>query len=207
MGKVNKVVSIYQVTLKGIIDGTDEVRNVHHYEYSGYVPNTAELQDLVDVLDGHYKTDMQAGFGANVTFYAYDVRRVDLAGLPANQFIPTGLSWAGTSAADALPSQIATVVTWKAQTTFPRTTRSYLFPVGEGNNTIAGRPTSAWLTIVNTWAPKIINLVTIATPDPVKVAVQYTGTPPFVVTSNPVTTAVASQTWGTQRRRRPGVGS
>lgn len=198
--------SIYQIVVKGDLNDDSQLRNVHHYDFPSYVPNTTEIQEAVDAIDGYYKTRLQAIFSDNVDFEAYDVRRVDLANLPAVQFVATAGSWSGSSAIDQMPAQVSALVTFKAQTVFPRTSRAYLFPFTENVSTNDGRILSSTLTSMLNWGLDMLTLPITGQTDAVKVAVKYTGTPPVVTSSNAISTVSTHNNWATQRRRRPGVG-
>jgi hypothetical protein len=198
--------SIYQIVVKVIYDQVTEMRNVHHYEFPSYVPSLAELQEAVDGVDGSYKANLITGFVNEVDFYAYDVRRVDVADLPAVEMIATAGGWQGTSVIDPLPSQICALVTFKAPTTFPRTTRTYLFPMSEGNNDNSGTLNGALLGLLGTWADSLYTLIIVGNTNARKVAVKYGGSPRVVIASNELITRKVSGLWATQRRRRLGVG-
>lgn len=204
--KVNKVMSIYQIVAKGDLDDVDQLRNIHHYEFPGYVPVTTELQEAVDALDAAYKTNLQARFVTGVNMEAYDVRRVDVGSLPAQQFVPTAGSWAGTNANVYLPPQVAAMLTFKAPTAFPRTSRCYLWVMGNDTNGSEGIISSSTLVSCLNFGNAIFTLAITAQPDAQKVSVKYSGIPRVVSASNVLTTVGIDNSWKTQRRRRRGVG-
>ena len=206
MGNVNESMSIYQIVTKGRDSESNEFRNVHHYEFFSYVPTTVQLQEAIDAIDTAYKSNLQLQFDSGVEFYAYDVRRVDLGNLPTVEFQPTAAAWFGTAAGDRIPNQVAALCTWKAQTTFPRTTRSYLFPFGEGSNNAIGRWQTSTLTDIIDFGDDMLELVITGDLNADKQAVEYSGTPRIVSSANDVTEVVVTNKPATQRRRRPGVG-
>lgn len=199
--------SIYQITAKGSYLTADQLRNVHHYEFFGYVPTPTELQEAVDAIDTAYKTHLRANFTLAVAMLAYDVRRVDVGDLPTVEFVATAGIWLGTLTGDSLPPQVSGLVTWKAQTPFPRSTRSYLWPMGEGVNDADGEPSPGALSDMADFADDMFSLVITAQIDADKQAVKYGGDPRLVVDSNDVDVKSIANLWATQRRRRRGVGA
>lgn len=198
--------TVYQIVCKARFGTATELRNIHHYEFFGYTPDTAELQEAVDAIDTNYKSNLQSDFVNDISFYGYDVRRVDVGDLPTVEFTATAGTWSGTNVNDPLPTQVSALVTWKAPTTFPRTTRSYLFPMGEIANDSSGNIAAAQITRNAAFGDDMRTLSITGQIDADKVAVQYGGTPRAVTAHNDVLSVVAAPIWATQRRRRPGVG-
>ena len=198
--------SIYQIAVKGTFDSSEQLRNIHHYEFAGYVPSDTELQEFVDNFDAVYK-QRQSNFHQLVTFNAYDVRRVDVGDLPTIEYVPTAGSWSGGATQDAMPPQSCALVTWKAQTVYPRSTRSYLFPFGEASNSSGGQLLAGTLDTLTIWAANLLEITITGQLNADKVAVEYGGTPRVVVAFNEVSLVIVSKEWATQRRRRRGVGS
>lgn len=206
LGKVNESMSIYQIVARARFDTSHEQRNVHHYEFPGYVPSTVQLQEVVDGLDVIYRTHLQGSFHSGLEVYGYDVRRVDLGDLPTLLFTPTAGAWVGSAAGDPLPPMVSGLVSFKAATEFPRTSRTYLFTIAEGANTAQGIVGAGTVTAMTDWGNSILDIFVTGAADAVKVAVRYGGDPRVVVASNPLTTVVANAIWASQRRRRQGVG-
>lgn len=199
--------SIFQIVQKGDFKDLDQLRNVHHYEFPGYVPVTTELQEAVDALDAAYKSNLQATFSDTVDFEKYGVRRVDIGGLPEADFVATAGSWSGTDGLAPLPTQVSALVSFKAPTVFPRGSRMYLYPFTEGANNTNGLIDSIKLTAMLAAGSAMLTLVITAQPDATKMAVKYSGTPRAVTASNLLTTVFVNSNWATQRRRRRGVGA
>lgn len=183
-----------------------EMRNIHHFEFPGYTPSTTELQEAVDAVDAAYKSNLQNAFVNDNVIYGYDVRRVDIGDQPTAEYNATAGDWVGSSAVDPLPPTVCGLVTWKAATAFPRTCRSYLFPVSTASNSNLGQPGSAFDTSMTSFGQDLLTLAITGQTDAVKVAVSYGGTPRAVVDSNAVTNVTTSNKWQTQRRRNYGVG-
>lgn len=198
--------SIYQIVTRAVLDSVDQYRNVLHYEFPGYVPQAADLQAAVDAIDTTYKNRLQALFPLTLSFQGYDVRRVDTPDEPTQFVSPTGGGWAGSDTAQTLPPQTSLLVTFKAPTTFPRTARSYLFPLTEEWNASNGRVVAGALANALSWGTELLALAIPLQPDAVKVTVRYGGDPRVVTASNVLTTVRVASRWATQRSRRPGEG-
>jgi hypothetical protein len=198
--------SLYQIVVKADYNDAIQMRNIHHYEFSGYVPDATQLQEFVDGVDAAYKSRLQSIFNQLIDVNAYGVRRVDVGEQPEADFIPTAGGWTASNAANSMPSHIAAIVSFKAATAYPRSTRTYLFPFSEDTNDANGTlTTGALLSMVN-WGQDMLEISITAGSNAIKVAAEYAGTPRVVSDWNQVTTIVASQTWGTMRKRKPGIG-
>jgi hypothetical protein len=199
--------TIYQIVAKGDIENADQVRNVHHYEFPGYTPNTSELQEAVDAIDAAYKTNLQSFFATTVSINAYDVRRVDVPDLPSDETPATAGGWVGGNAVSHLPNQVSALVTFKAPTVFPRSSRAYMFPFTEADNITGGIISTGLLVALADWGSAMLSLAITGQTAAAKVAVKYTLTPPRVTAWNTIDTVTVSNVWATQRRRRKGVGA
>lgn len=198
--------SIYQFVVKGSLSDGTELRNVLHYEFTGYTPNTTELQEAVDDLDDHYKSNLQSYFTDNLTMGEYEVRRVDIGDQPASDFTVTGGTWAGSNVSDQLPAQLAVLVSGSSGTAFPRTVRSYLFPFTSANITGDGLVLAAARTAAGAWGTDSQELAITGQLNANRVAVKYGGDPRAVTDSNQIKTASGKSKFATQRSRRLGVG-
>ena len=200
--------TFYQVTVKGEISGVSQVRNVHHYEFPDYVPTQANRQTFIDAFDSDLKTRLQSIFSTRVEIQGYDMRRVDIAEQPTLPMTATGGSWVGTASGHTLPAQVAGLVTFKAETAFPRSTRTYLFSFSEENNNEDGEVGATAQSAMTAWGGDILTIVIPGETSAVKVAVEYTAAPRIVADANVVqNVSVSSGRFATQRRRRVGVGT
>lgn len=206
LGKVNEHMSIFQITVKGRDSSNNEFRNVHHYEFPFYVPDSTALQEAVDAIDAAYKSNLQSQFSSNITFYAYDVRRVDIGDQPTIELTATGGAWAGTAADNKLPNQVSALCTFKSLTAYPRTTRTYHFPMTEGTNSASGALAATTQGLIEDWAADMLSLDITGQLDADKCAVKYGGDPRVVIDNNDVQVIKVGLIWATQRRRRSGVG-
>lgn len=206
MGKVNRLMSIYQIVTKARDTSQNEYRNVQHFEFPGYVPSNTEIQDAIDDLDTSYKANLQTLIRVNVEFYEYDVRRVDVGNLPAIPFQPTAGGWFGTNNANLLPRQVAPLISFKSLTAYPRNARTYLFGFTEDSSAAGGtlEPTSK--AAIEQYAFDSGSLNVNGNTNALRQAVQYGGTPRVVVANNEVTSFIVRDDFATQRRRVRGVG-
>jgi len=199
--------SIYQVVVKGTWRATNQLRNILHYEFPGYIPNSTELQDFVDNLDDDYKDYLRIHFSEEVAFSRYGLRRVDIAEQPEAELVPTAGTWSGTAASNELPGQLSAMFTVKAFTAYPRSTRTFLFPFTTGAVNTDGLLDSAVVTAIVGFANDHITVAVTGQSSSQRVAVEYGGDPRAVVDYNVVETVVVPTAFRTQRRRRRGVGS
>ena len=204
--KVNKVMSIYQLVVKARFGGSDEYRNVHHYEFFSYVPDVAQQQELVDGVDTAYRTYMETHYSNSLTVYEYDLRRVDIADQPTLTYTATGGAWFGDETSEALPTQDCALSTFKALSTFPRTSRTYHFPMGEVANVGGGTVQSGVITNMELWGNAMLEIDITGALNADKQAVRYGGNPRVVVAHNDLTIATADNVFATQRRRKRGKG-
>jgi hypothetical protein len=98
------------------------------------------------------------------------------------------------------------LVTWKAPTAFPRSTRTYLFPFVVATGSPGGAINLPQQTAAGVFQLALEQLAITAQPDAQKVAVQYGGVPRVVTASNIVFASPITNIFATQRSRRYGVG-
>jgi len=206
VGKVNKVMSIYQLVVKGRAAGASQLRNIHHYEFPNYVPDEDQVIEAVQAVADAYEEILLGAFPGSVTFEAFDVRRVDIGDQPTAEIIPAGWPVAGSAAGSQFPPQVSALVVWKAPTAFPRSTRTYLFPFVVTAGSPTGTLTLTWRTAIATFQLALEELDITGDPPAQKVAVRYGGDPRVVVASNLVSAAPVDSVFATQRSRRYGVG-
>lgn len=198
--------SIFQLVAKAVDTEANEFRNVHHYEFFGYTPDNTQLQEFVDNVDGVYKTELQAFFHEDIEIYAYDVRQVDIGDLPSIEYVPTAGAWNGTASTNRTPNQVAAMATFKAVSSYPRSSRTYLFPCSETATNALGRVSAGVVDDIDDWAQAMLEIDITGGLNADKQAVQYGGSPRVVTDSNDLTTVVVRNIFRTQRRRTPGVG-
>jgi len=198
--------SIYQFTIVGTSPGPNALRNIHHYEFPGYVPTTGELEEAMQVLADAYGELLQPQHTNSITYNSIEYRRVDVGDLPTNEYIPTGWPFSGTASGNMFPPQVSALLVWKAGTTFPRSTRTYLFPFATATGSATGTILLTVRTVMENFANAIEELDVTGQPPAQKVAVAYGGTPRAVVASNLVSATVPDSVFATQRSRRYGVG-
>lgn len=198
--------SIYQVTVKQRLLN-QEVRNIFYYETTVGEPSDSEWVDIADEIRADLDTYWKTGSPPEWEYYAIEARRVDTAGLLSREFVPTSGTLVGTSVDNALPTQIALLVSVKGTTTKPNRARSYL----------AGRVESVVVDSIFTVASANnaenyiddMSVLNGAGTNPLqRVAAQWNSTHTVVTVTNNIAgnASVASRVPATQRRRRIGVG-
>jgi len=198
--------SIYQAVFKGNTPGPNALRNIHHYEFPGYVPTGEELEEFVQGLADRMEEFLVPLISNAVTLSSIEVRRVDIGDQPGQDIIPDGWPRTGSAVNQLLPPQVAAIVTWKAPTAYPRSTRTYVFPFTATNLSAGGTIVLGARTALDNWALVMEQVEVTGQPDAQKVAVQYGGDPRVVVASNLVFAQPVGSVWATQRSRRFGVG-
>lgn len=182
------------------------MRNVHHYEFAGYVPTGPELEEFVQGLADRFEEFIRPLLAASISLESFEVRRVDIGDQPGQEVIPDGWPIVGTAGNLLLPPQVSALVTWKAPTAYPRSTRTYMFPFTTTNLSAGGTIVLGARTALDNWALVMEQVEVTGQPDAQKVAVQYAGDPRVVVASNLVFAQPTGSVWATQRSRRFGVG-
>jgi len=81
-----------------------------------------------------------------------------------------------------------------------------MFPFPEGVNDSTGKVLPALVTALEDWGDDMLTLAISGDVDADKQAVRFGGDPRVVTDANDVTSVTVSNVWGTQRRRRLGVG-
>lgn len=198
--------SIFQVSLKQQLLG-QEVRNIFYYETQVGDPSTSEWQDIVDEIRGDYVTYLQAALVTLWNFYAIDYRKVDVAGLPGFQALPTAGTVVGLAALDPLPSQIAMLLAVKAAVTKPNHARSYLCGFTD-NHVVAGLFIPGATSVAEDFIDEMTGLNAGGTNPLQRVAAQWNTSHTMVTVTNNIagSASKASEVPATQRRRRLGVG-
>lgn len=199
--------SLYEIKVISRYGTTSEMLNRHYYEFPAYVPTTAQLQEAVDEIDGHYKTFFQSYLGTDIQYGEYTTRRLDVASLPEAAFVATAGIWFGTETLNLLPLQNCLLPTWKGVTAYPRASRVYISGFTEAANGGTQTPISALLTAAIAWGLVLVTLTITGGNNAVKMAVNRDTMPVPTGQFNPVTAVTCGDAWYTQRRRRPGVGS
>lgn len=164
----------------------------------------ANAQDLCDALYDAYDTNLVGKMVPEWSLYEFDVYDKTVPGVPGIQLQPTGGVLVGTSGGDSLPTQIAGLVTFKAQVAPPNTNRKYLPGLNDGI-VVDSLFTQAAIDSMQDWADEILDIAT-TTALAVTMEVVSLNLDGTVNGGNPLTYAIAKQVPATQRRRRIGSG-
>ena len=183
-----------------------EIRNILYYETITGNPSISEWQDICDEIRTDWAS-MVADLVDDWEFYGIDYRQVDVAGLPSFSVVPTAGVVAGASANDPTPTQIALLVSAKANTVKPNRVRNYYCGFFEGAIT-QGLFAAAIRTGFEGFFDDQTVLNAAGTNELQRVSAQWNTGHTMVVDFNNVAAApgVASIVPATQRRRRIGVG-
>jgi hypothetical protein len=191
----------YRFSLKALMDEVDVV-NVHHIQFDD-LPQSSDLSDMAEQLDVIWETHLQDANSTAFLMRGWDVQRMDIPSSPTYSYNFQGISDGyGDDGTSALPPQVALVVNFTCPTLYPRRGRTYLGGFTETGNTVPGIPASGTLTAGAAWANAMLNFDEVGGLVPKKVAVRYTGSPPYVILVNPYTTYNVAIHWGTLRSRR-----
>lgn len=184
-----------------------ECRNIYYFETITGNPSNSEWQDIVDEIRGDFDTLLKTYLVPEWAFYGIDYRQVDTAGLPSFSAVPTAGELVGVSGQDSVATQVALLVSAKANTTKPNRVRTYLCGFNESHIT-----DSLWLSNIRGHCEDFAVLQTTlnaaGTNELQRVSVTWNSGHTQVVDYNNVAAAVpvASEVPATQRRRRIGVG-
>lgn len=181
-----------------------EIRNVFYYRVVG-TPDPANFQAYVDALDTAWKGAMQSGHVGAYNQYGYDIKDAEIPGQPTAFIVPTAGAWSGTASGEPVPAQIAGLVSFRSSTPPPNKGRKYLAGLGE-NALVNGRWGPTLLGFLEDWGNAVIEIDAGLGTDPDLAAVELTGSPPIVTSSNEFTFSSATDNPATQRRRRLGLG-
>lgn len=182
------------------------MRNVHYYRFSGYTPTGTEQQEFVDNFDAEMQTYIKSRMSSLMSVSGYDMRRVDIAGQPTVDYIPTSGAWNGTGTSGILPFQVAPLVCFKAYATYPRSSRCYLAGMSTGVNTLEGHINGTSRQAFEDWGNAILSIPITGQLGANKVTVNWTTAPRVVNLVNQLDIVVVDNVWRTQRRRVRGVG-
>ena len=164
----------------------------------------ANAQAICDALYDAWGDNLQSSLVNDWSLYAFDVYDKTIPGVPGIEFVPTAGILQGSSANDPVATQIAMLVTFKAQVAPPNTNRKYLAGMNSATMSQSLFNTSP-LGFAEAWAADIIDIGTTLTLGIVMevVTLNADGT---VAGGNPLEYALARQVPATQRRRRVGIG-
>lgn len=201
-----QIMSVYQVVWLQSWQG-QQIRNTFYYETDVGDPTNSEWQDIVDEIRADLAANWAARCNSSWVFRGITARRVDVIGLLSREFTPTAGDLAGTHVGDAIPSQIAVLVSNKGTTTKPNRTRTYLAGSTDGEyngSTVQSTLRNAAETLIDLQS----NLNAGGTNPLTRVSAAWNTAHTQVLNWNDISGAssVASTVAATQRRRRVGVG-
>lgn len=193
---------VFRLSVVGSNQGISELVNVHYYQQISAGAGVTGA-DLVEAWVAAALPSFLTTFSSACFVSGFEVRNmtqpefgVDVAVDPIENGERTG---------QMLPPQNAPVISWRTGLIGRRRRgRSYGWPGSEDDQN-AGQMNTAWQTSLALYAAAAIEVANLATYHKVIYSDQPDLDPPLLVT--PVTNAVIDVILGSQRRRRPGVGS
>jgi hypothetical protein len=154
---------------------------------------------LATAWDTAFQVNLKPQLAPESTYYGVQVSIVKAALV----FIPYNLTIniPGTSALHTGPTQVRSLISLKtAMSGRNYRGRMFVMSTTQNNITVAGHPPAGWLTDVGTYATAVVaNIVTAGTTW-IPCIYHRTPTGPISRTFTPVTSAVVSNLWATQRR-------
>lgn len=179
-----------------------EIRNT--FWWGGNDATMANAQAIIDEMADAWEVEIKANLVPEWTLYEFDVYDKTIPSVPGLQFLPTAGAVVGTNANDLLPTQIACLVTYKAQVAPPNSNRKYLGGFSD-NAIVNGLYTAPFITTISNWAQRMLDLPT-ATGLAVVLEVVLLLPDGTVSGGNPLEYFLVRDNPATQRRRRIGVG-
>lgn len=196
---------VYRVSVLQNIHG-QRIMNAYYYDASGAVEG-ASIVELADAIwDAYDNSGLDSLQCDDWSYAGIELRRVDVANLPAIEAAPTGGAKAGLNSNEVLPLQVALLVTGTALTAYPRRVRTYLGGLSEGG--VANGLWNAGHLTAATAFVAAMDTLQITAVELERVAVELGGSAgaPVVTSFNRVLSYTPRPVPATQRRRRIGVG-
>lgn len=179
-----------------------EMRNTFYFGGNDAVMTNA--QAITDALAACWSANLLAYQDDEWTLYGFDVYDKTIPSVPGVEYVPTGGALVGTNVSEVNATQLAGLVTFKAQVAPPNTNRKYL----PGLNAI-NLADSLWNATVTTamqaWGDQVLAIPT-ATGLAIVFEVVILLPDGTVSGGNPLTSAAARNVPGMRRSRRIGVG-
>lgn len=198
--------TIFQVTHK-MRWLQQECRNIYYYETITGNPSVAEWQDVVDEIRGDVVAELLGTLSPRWAFYGIDYRQVDTPGLPSFSVVPTAGEIVGEAALDDVATQVALLVSAKANSVKPNRVRTYFSGLTEASVNLSMIEAGS-KTVFEAFFDMQSVLNAAGTNELQRVSVAWNSSHTQVVDYNNVagSAGVCSPVPATQRRRRIGVG-
>lgn len=193
---------VYRLAVIGSNQGIDELVNVHHYLQTTTGGDDFGV-DLIDAWHADSGLTYVNCFSDQCLLVGYQVRNLTQPEFGTDYSLPA--SEPGTRIGHMLPPSNAPVVSWRTGLIGRRRRgRTYTWPGSEDDQN-AGQMSATWQGLLSAWAATALLVTGTATYSKVIYSPDPDGVGPALVT--PVQGAVIDLLLGSQRRRRPGVGS
>lgn len=183
-----------------------ECRNVFYVGGQDATDYT-NAQAIVDYFTSTWDTNMAGGLMDSWTLYEFDVQQVTTANQPVLQYQPTGGAIVGdNTSADELPTQIASLLSFRCPTARPNRSRKYLTGFPETSMT-QGLWIASHVALVEAFATDLLDIGAGTSLDLDLVVVRLSSTAPYIVSlQNTLTNFVVPNIPVVQRSRRIGSG-
>ena len=195
----------YQVAARQVWR-SQECRNILYYDCAD-VLSAAQGQEVADAVRAAYSNLVNPNGQEDAwSLYGIDLRRVDVADLPGAFFQFTSGALVGVeSSIKGMPNQIACVVSLQAPTTKPRRARMYVAGMSIGSWEDGGTFSGTYVGWVEDMVDDL-DTITVTGDTLLRVAAQWSGSPPAVTATNRLQSYIVRDNPGTQRKRRIGTG-
>lgn len=193
---------VWKYTNVWIWDADVTWENVYHYAISPN-PSSAALLNLSLQFETLFNTYLQGMISDDVQNAGWYVRQVDIADQPTYWFpwSATGTGY-GTDGISMMPAQVAMVVNVSGITTYPRLGRTYISGFCEDSNGDPGVPSAGAKAAAASYIEDALLFSLTGGYTATRVAVRYTGSPPYVNVYNNLINWSVSPRWGTMRSRK-----
>ena len=193
---------VWRLAVIGSNQGIDELVNVHHYLQTTVGGDDFGV-DLIDAWHASCGLEYVTVFSDLCLLVGYQVRNLTQPEFGTDYSLPTAIN--GERTGQMLPPSIAPVVSWRTGLIGRRRRgRTYTWPGSEDDQN-AGQMSLTWQGLLSAWAATALNISGDANYNKVIFSSDEDYDPPTLVT--PVQGFVIDALLGSQRRRRPGVGS
>lgn len=193
---------ILQITMKQTFVG-QQVRNMLYFE--GLDAVQANAQAVGDYLRTMWDTHLKVMLAPTWQLNDFTAREVQSAGLPPIEYSFTAGGVTGAAITEPVASQVAGIVSFKANTIRPNAARNYIAAINS-SALVQSQFTAAATNLLFAWGQGV-NGIRLAAPLGLDhVSARWNETRTYVTDTNVLTIAIARSVPGTQRRRRIGVG-
>lgn len=193
---------VFRFAVIGNNQGIDELVNVHHYVQTS-AGGDDEGVDLIDAWVANVMPSFLDTFSELCSLVGFQVRNINQPEFGTDYSLPASEN--GTLTGEMVPPQVAPVISWRTGLIGRRRRgRSFGWPINEGSQN-AGQMSLTLQALLTEYANDALAFAGGAAYEKVIYSNIEGATPPVLVTT--VNSVVVDVILGSQRRRKPGVGS